>query len=134
RPFHFNIDGIAVRDARIRLDDAPNQRQIEFAVARLETGRIASGVPSRLTLDAKVKTNRPALDAGLSFKTGFTPDLVQNHHVLRDLNVSFTGTLDAQPFEAGLNTAALSLTGDQLSAGMLHIQFKSGKSGSAALE
>lgn len=134
QPFRFNIAGVAIRDARIRLDDAQNQRQLAVAVARLETGGIASGVPSRLTLDATLQANRPALDAALALKTGFILDLAQGNHALRDLDARLAGKRDGQPFEVGLRAPELAMAGDRLSTGMLHVQLKSGKPGSAALE
>ena len=134
QPFRLNIDGIAIREARLRLDDAQSQRQIELAVARLETGKIANGVPGRLTLDAALRANQPALDAAFSIKTGFTFDSAQGSHTLRDLDARLAGTLDGRPFETGLKAPELALAGDRLSAGMLHVQLKSGQPGGAPLE
>jgi AsmA protein len=107
RPFRFNIDGIDISNARLLMDDEQNQRQLEIAVGKLATGKVASGVPSQLALDATVKGNKPALDVALSLKTGFTIAPAQQHYAVRDFDARLKGMVAGQAVEISLQAPEL---------------------------
>ncbi len=107
----FAISGVDISNAQIRFNDLQQQRTLALTGVDLETGKIANGVPSQLTLAADVKSSKPVIDARVAVKTGFTIDLEQQHYILRSANadikgklldfadaaVSFTGDADLQP-------------------------------------
>lgn len=91
--FGFNISGIDIRDAQVSLDDLQAKRRVELADLDLETGKIANGVPSQLTLSTNVKSSAPVVDARVAMKTGFTIDLAQKHYILEGADAEIKGKL-----------------------------------------
>lgn len=91
--FGFNISGIDIRDAQVSFDDLQAKRQVELADLDLETGKIANGLPSQLTLSTNVKSSAPAVDARVAMKTGFTIDLAQKRYVLDGADAEIKGKL-----------------------------------------
>lgn len=91
--FGFDISGIDIRNANVRFDDLQEKRLIELARLDLETGKIANGVPSQLTLAADVKSSAPAMAARVVLKSGFTIDLGQRHYILRGMDAEIKGKL-----------------------------------------
>ncbi len=111
QPIQFAISGIDISNAQIHFNDLQQQRTIDVADLDLETGEIANGVPSKLTLAAKLKSSKPVVDAQVDLSSGFTIDLEQQHYILQgadaeikgqlldfaDAVVSFAGDADLQP-------------------------------------
>jgi len=91
--FSFNISGIDIRNTHVRFDDLQEKRQLELVHLDLETGKIANGVPSQLTLAADVKSSAPAVDARVTMKTGFTIDLAQKRYILDGADAEIKGKL-----------------------------------------
>lgn len=89
----FDIDSVALTDAAIRFDDQRDHRQLALSRLNLDTGKIANGAASNFDLTADIKDSRPAIDAALAAKSGFTIDLDQSHYVLRGLDVDLKGKL-----------------------------------------
>ena len=106
RQFKFDIDSVDINNAHVMLDDRKEERKLELARLNLETGRIANGAPSNLKLTADIKADKPAVDAKLALKSGFTMDLERGRYVLKGLDAQLTG--------AALNFTdlALKLAGD----------------------
>lgn len=91
--FRFDIDSVQLQDAHLVIDDRQQGRALEIADLDVETGRIASGIPGKLQLDAHVKGRQPEIDARVSLATGFTFDLDKKHYVLKDLEAALKGRL-----------------------------------------
>ena len=91
--FGFNISGIDISNAHVSFDDLQAKRQVELADLDLETGKIANGVPSQLTLAANVKSSTPAVAARVAMKSGFTIDLGRKHYILRGMDAEIKGQL-----------------------------------------
>ncbi|WP_040041830.1 AsmA family protein [Noviherbaspirillum autotrophicum] len=87
----FDIDGVDIRHAQILYEDQKAGRRMELSDLNLETGKIASGVPSKLKLTSGIKSSKPALDARLALDTGFTMDLEQGRYVFKGLDGKLTG-------------------------------------------
>lgn len=102
----FDIDGIDIRNAHLIYDDRQQARRFDIAKLRLETGKLASGVPSTLKLAADIKGNRPDIDAHIAATTGFTMDLERKRYAVKGLDAELRGTL------AGLTGLQLKLAGD----------------------
>ncbi|RJG02805.1 AsmA family protein [Noviherbaspirillum sedimenti] len=91
--FGFDISGIDIRNTQVSFDDLQAKRQVELANLNLETGKIANGVPSQLTLSADVKSSAPAVAARVAVKSGFTIDLGQKHYLLHGMDSEIKGKL-----------------------------------------
>jgi AsmA protein len=102
----FDVDSISIARARIGFDDQMEKRKIELTEVDLETGRIANGVPSKLALSAAVKADKPAVDARVALKTGFTLDLDKKQTVLKGLDAELKGAL------AGFSDLVLKVSGN----------------------
>ncbi|QDZ29456.1 AsmA family protein [Noviherbaspirillum sp. UKPF54] len=89
----FDIDGVDIRHAHLLYDDQKEGRTLELSDLNLETGKIASGVPSKLKLTSSIKSGKPALDARLALDTGFTMDLEQGRYVFKGLDGKLTGAV-----------------------------------------
>lgn len=106
QPVRFDIDGVDLRNAHIVYDDQQQARRLELSRLDLETGKIASGVPSKLKLASDIRSNKPALDARLALDTGFTINLEQGRYVLKGLDGKLSGSA------LGFSDLALKLDGD----------------------
>jgi AsmA protein len=93
QPIKFDVDGVSITNANLSFDDQQQGRRFEIAKLDLETGKVANGVPSKLTLSADVKGNRPNIDARVALKSGFTFDLDQKHYVLKGADADIKGKL-----------------------------------------
>ncbi|GAB3541546.1 hypothetical protein GCM10027343_12180 [Noviherbaspirillum agri] len=106
QPIALDIDSVHLGNAHIVYDDMQQARRFDIANLDLDTGKIANGVPSKLSLAANVKGNSPAIDAKVDVNTGFTLDLEKKHYVLKDLDAKLNGAA------VGFTGLALTLDGD----------------------
>lgn len=93
QPIKLDVDSISVSNASVSFDDRQQERKIAITRLNLDSGKIASGVPSQLTLAADISGSNPAMDAKLSIKTGFTIDLEQKHYLFKGLDAAIKGQL-----------------------------------------
>ncbi|HJV87410.1 MAG TPA: AsmA family protein [Noviherbaspirillum sp.] len=89
----FDIDSVRISHADLVYDDREQDRRFELFDMDMETGRIANGVPSKLKLAADIKGNKPAVNARLSFKSGFTLDLERKRYALKGMDAELKGSL-----------------------------------------
>lgn len=89
----FDIDGVSITNASIRFDDQQERRTLEIAKLNLDTGQIANGVNSSMTVSAAIKSSNPVVDANLSARTGFLIDLDNKHYVLNGAAAQIEGKL-----------------------------------------
>ncbi len=89
----FDIDSVRISHAHVIYDDRQQDRRFELTNMDMETGRVANGVPSKLKLAADIKGNKPAVNARLSFKSGFTLDLDRKRYTLKGLDAELKGSL-----------------------------------------
>lgn len=106
RQFRFDIDGVRMKGAHLVFDDRQQGRKFDIAGLDLETGRIASGAPGKLQLDAQVKGSQPAIDARVSIETDYILDLNKKHYTLTGVDAALKGAL------AGLSNLDLKLAGN----------------------
>lgn len=91
--FRFDVDGVRLNNARLRIDDRMKERVVELDKLTLETGRLAENVDSKMTLGSEVKVDRPAVNAILAFRTGFRFSVADKRYTLKDMDGEFKGSL-----------------------------------------
>jgi AsmA protein len=89
----LDIDSINVTNSGLLYDDQQQGRKFELTNLDLQTGKVANGVPSKASFSADVKGNKPAIDARVALKTGFTIDLDKQHFVLKGADADLKGKL-----------------------------------------
>lgn len=104
--FRFDIDSVHVSNAQLQLDDRKEGRNLILDHLKLDTGRLADGVPSKLELGAKIRLDKPIVDAMLALDSGFTLDLARKQYTLKGLDAELNGTV------ADLRDLALKLSGN----------------------
>lgn len=121
----LDIGGIALRNANIGWRDEQNGTNLRVSKLDLTTGRIASGVPGKLSLSGHVEGTQPKLAIDASLDTGYRFDFGTQAVTLTGLDAAVKG--DA-PGVAGLDATAkgdiavdpksqrIDLSGVQLSA------------------
>ncbi len=73
RPLRIDVSGIALADFRVRIKDAQAGIDGELLVKELDTGRIASGVETKVRLAAQIVLRAPAIRGELSGSARLTP-------------------------------------------------------------
>jgi len=89
----LDIDGVSIRNAHLLYDDQQARRKIELDKLDLQTGKIASGAPSKIALSAQVRGNNPEVDAQVAVKSGFTIDFDGKHYVFKNTDAEIKGKL-----------------------------------------
>lgn len=89
----FDIDGVLLDKAHIKFDDRQGKRKLELSEMRLETGKIANGVASKLKLDTRITGNAPQMAVQLHLDTGFTLDLDAQQYALQKLDFLLKGQI-----------------------------------------
>ncbi|HEY0844179.1 MAG TPA: AsmA family protein [Noviherbaspirillum sp.] len=105
-PATLDIDSVEIRNASISFDDRQQGRHFDVANLRIDTGKIAPGAASELTLAADVKGNLPEVNAHVTARTGFTLDPERDRVILKALNAELRGAL------AGVQDLLLTISGD----------------------
>jgi len=104
--FRFDIDSVHVSNAQLQLNDRKEGRNFMLDQLKLDTGRLADGVPSKLKLGTRVRLDKPVVDAALALDSGFTFDLAHKQYAFKGLDAELNGTV------ADLKDLALKLSGD----------------------
>jgi AsmA protein len=89
----FDIDGVKISNSAISFDD--DKEGSKYAVSKLnvDTGKIADRAASKFELSADVKSSKPAADATVTAKSGFTFDLAGKHYALQGIDAGIKGKL-----------------------------------------
>lgn len=98
----LDIGGIALRNANIGWRDEQNGTDVRLSKLDLTTGRIASGVPGKLSLKARVDGTQPKLGLDAALDTGYQIDFATQAVTLSGLDAKVAG--DA-PGVTGLEAA-----------------------------
>jgi AsmA protein len=84
---HLDIAGIDIRSSAIGWRDESTGNRFKASVAELKTGRIASGVPGRLSLSARVEAAQPKSDLQIKLSGGYRLDLDRQSFALSELDL-----------------------------------------------
>jgi AsmA protein len=107
-PLAIDIGGVALKNAAIGWRDEGAGTDLRLSDVDLETGRIASGVPGKLKLAAKVDGKQPQVRMQVDLSTGYQLDFEKGAVALSALDLKAAG--DA-PGAAGLDAR---VRGDKL--------------------
>lgn len=104
--FKFDIDHVEIENAT--LDFRDEVRGVQYALSRvnLKTGRIASGVPTKVELSLAMQGNPPKLDLDANFEARLTFEPDKQIYTLEDFE------LEARGEAAGFNNLAAKVTGN----------------------
>ncbi|MDQ9170055.1 AsmA family protein [Oxalobacteraceae bacterium R-40] len=102
----FDIDGVSITDSRLLYEDLQKKQRLEISKLDLETGKIADKADSKVSLNAHVKSNSPAMDADIAWKSGVSFDLGKKQYAIKNTDASIKGML------AGFSDLVLTLAGD----------------------
>jgi len=102
-PLAIDVGGIALKNAAIGWRDESDGTDVRLSAVDLETGRIASGVPGKLKLAAKVDGKQPQVRLQVDLSTGYVLDFAGGAVALSALDLKATG--DA-PGVTGLDARA----------------------------
>ena len=105
-PVQLNIAGIEVRASSASWRDEATGGRYKAIIDKLETGRIASGVPGKLSLAARVEASQPKADYQVSLSGQYRLNFEKQAFALSGMELKVS---DAAP---GSNKPPLSLKGD----------------------
>jgi len=93
----FDIAGVTIENTELSYRDESTGAQYAVKNLNLKTGRIANGVPGKISLDALIQANKPQLDIAAKLKTGLTFDLEKQLYQLEDMDFKVIVTGDMLP-------------------------------------
>lgn len=124
----FDIDSVKISDSSFTLDDQQGKRKLAVSNLTLESGRIAEGVPTHLTLDFRLKDDGTDLLVGL--KSGLLFDLTHRHYRLDGLTASVNGKSGEKTLDAKLEAPKIDVTPDKAQGEKVTLDAKLSQAGS----
>jgi len=91
-PVKIDIDHIAIEDSALGFRDEAKGEQYALSKLNLKTGRVASGVPTRIDLSFAAQSNKPKLELAIDLKTRVMVDLERQVYSFEDLGMKAKGT------------------------------------------
>ncbi len=91
QPVDFDIASVSVARTRLSYSDEGSGARYAVRDLSLETGRIANGVPGRVTLSFGVQASEPGLNAAARLKTMLSFDLEKRQYRLSDMDFALEG-------------------------------------------
>lgn len=105
-PVKVDIDHVTFENATITYVDHTAGAKYALSKLNLRTGRIASGVPTKIDLSFTAQSDKPKLNLETALKTTITVDTEQQHYALEGLDFSAKGVA------AGISNLVASAKGD----------------------
>jgi len=94
-PVKVDINHISIEDSALSFRDEAKGEQYELSKVNLKTGRVASGVPTKIDLSCTVRSKKPKLNVALSLKTRATYNLRRQVYSLENLGMEAKGAVAA---------------------------------------
>ena len=101
----LDIAGIELRSSAISWHDESSGNRFKATVAEFKTGRIASGVPGKLSLSARLEATQPKADIQIKLSGGYRLDMEKQSFALSGLDLKISDV-------AGSTAPATSLQGN----------------------
>jgi len=102
----LDVAGIELRSSAISWRDEASGNRFKASVAEFKTGRIASGVPGKLSLSARLEATQPKADIQIRLSGGYRLDLDKQSFALSELDLKIS---DSAP---GSKAPPISLQGN----------------------
>ena len=104
QPVKFDIAAVSIEKTSLTYRDEGTGAQYTVKDMSLHTGRIANGVPGKISLSTSVQANQPKLDINTQLKTTLTFDLDKQLYRLEGLDLQVDGAaLDISNFKLKAN-------------------------------
>ncbi len=103
---HLDIAGIDIRSSAIAWRDESSGDRFKASVAEFKTGRIASGVPGKLSLSAKIEGIKPRASLQIKLSSGYRLDFEKQKYALSGIDLRLSEE------RAGGNAFETSLKGE----------------------
>ncbi|WMW81406.1 AsmA family protein [Undibacterium cyanobacteriorum] len=138
-PLEFNIDGIEIKNAKLRLEDRKNNLIGDILSFDLTTGKIGGESRSPIQLKTHIALQQPRLDAHLDLQSELELNLAAQAFLLRDLTSQIQTKTGAETLQLKLKSKQLGYRSQQLvsdntqleaqlsGAESLHLKIASGK-------
>ncbi len=102
----FDVAGIEIRSSTIGWRDEAGGDQLKVTVSEFKTGRIASGVPGKLSLAAKIEGAKPLPDLHIALSGGYRLDFEKQAFALSGIDLKLSEDVP------GVKGGATSIKGD----------------------
>jgi AsmA protein len=87
---HLDIAGIEIRSSSVGWRDDSSGDQLKATLAELKTGRIASGVPGKLSLSAKIEGIKPRASLQIKLASGYRLDFEKQKFALSGIDLKLS--------------------------------------------
>jgi AsmA protein len=102
----LDIAGIDIRSSALSWRDDSSGTRLKVTLAEFKTGRIASGVPGKLSLAARIEGTKPRIDLHIGLSSGYRLDFEKQKCVLSGIDLKLSQG------SAGANAPVTSLKGE----------------------
>src|SRR6266702_4042525 len=102
----LDIAGIEIRSSTVAWHDDSSGTRLKASLAEFRTGRIASGVPGKLSLAAKIEGTKPRVDLQMKLSSGYRLDFEKQKFALSGIDLRLSEE------SAGAKASGTSLKGD----------------------
>src|SRR6266851_406586 len=102
----LDIAGIEIRSSTVAWRDDSSGTRLKASLAEFKTGRIASGVPGKLSLAARIEGTKPRVDLQIKLSSGYRLDFEKQKFALSGIDLRLSDE------SAGAKASGTSLKGD----------------------
>ena len=88
----FDIAGVKIEKTELSYRDESTGAQYALKDIKLQTGRIANGVPGKINFDALIQANKPKLDIATKIQATLTFDVEKKTYRIEGLDLQVQGT------------------------------------------
>lgn len=106
-PVKLDVAAINIDKADLSYRDEASGAQYEVKDLNLNTGRIASGVPTRIDLRTSIQSNKPRMDIALQLQTGLVLDLDKLSYQLSNFELQSKASGDLGKIDTALTLPSL---------------------------
>src|SRR6266581_4442787 len=92
----LDIAGIEIRSSTVAWRDDSSGTRLKASLAEFKTGRIASGVPGKLSLAAKIEGTKPRVDLQIKLSSGYRLDFEKRKFALSGIEAVAARELDLE--------------------------------------
>lgn len=129
-PPQFEVGRVRIRNAALRFHDEASGADYELSDIHLETSRIADGVPTRFTVDARLRDAHRTLGLMLKLQGRLEPARGEQARMLSDVRLALEGRVGAlDDLDLTASSARLAAADEGMSAGVLSFRLAGRREG-----